>query len=293
METWASSLATNGKTQFEGPLQLGAAFFCYSMKPGAIAIHISCDDVHKNGKTLRRGLFRQGLPGRVTTSRITCLRTSPRCKNVARCGVWNRASPQAPLPTVRLHRDRPRRRNAGDRRRSRARSRSSQRRHARLYPRYAIPRRRMPFFVDRIHQNGRKHGPCDSQYGFSPSTRGILVIEPWVTPESWIVGKAGSSTAETDDFIVTRMMIAEPVERGRVVFEHMIGDSGGIHRYPKPTKWAGSLTMSTFWPSKEQVSSPSSSSPVLPVAACISAKNRDWAAYCVVHARAAPHTGCT
>ena len=225
METWASSLATNGKTQFEGPLQLGAALFCYSMKPGAIAIHISCDDVHKNGKTLRRGLFRQGLPGRVTTSRITCLRTSPRCKNVARCGVWNRASPQAPLPTVRLHRDRPRRRNAGDRRSSRARSRSS--------------------------------------------------------------------TAETDDFIVISMMIAEPVERGRVVFEHMIGDSGGIHRYPKPTKWAGSLTMSTFWPSKEQVSSPSSSSPVLPVAACISAKNRDWAAYCVVHARAAPHTGCT
>ena len=26
------------------------------------------------------------------------------------------------------------------------------------------------------------------------------------------------------------MMIAEQVERGRVVFEHMIGDSGGIHR---------------------------------------------------------------
>ena len=25
---------------------------------------------------------------------------------------------------------------------------------------------------------------------------GILVIEPWITTESWIVGKAGSSTAE-------------------------------------------------------------------------------------------------
>ena len=50
METWASSLATNGKTKFEGPLQLGAALFCYSMKPGAIAIHISCDDVHKTAK---------------------------------------------------------------------------------------------------------------------------------------------------------------------------------------------------------------------------------------------------
>jgi len=69
---------------------------------------------------------------------------------------------------------------------------------------------------------------------------GILVIEPWITPESWIVGNAGdrrrsrarsrSSTAETDDFIVISMMIAEPVERGRVVFEHMVGDSGGIHR---------------------------------------------------------------
>ena len=59
---------------------------------------------------------------------------------------------------------------------------------------------------------------------------GILVIEPWITPESWIVGKPDSSTVETDEFIVTRMTVAEPVERGRVVFEYMIGDSSGIHR---------------------------------------------------------------
>ena len=47
---------------------------------------------------------------------------------------------------------------------------------------------------------------------------GILVVEPWITPESWIVGKIHSSTVEKDEFVVNRMMVAEPVERGRVVF---------------------------------------------------------------------------
>jgi ubiquinone/menaquinone biosynthesis C-methylase UbiE len=59
---------------------------------------------------------------------------------------------------------------------------------------------------------------------------GILAVEPWITPESWIVGKAHSSTVETDEFIVTRMMVAEPVERGRVVFEYLVGDSSGISK---------------------------------------------------------------
>ena len=59
---------------------------------------------------------------------------------------------------------------------------------------------------------------------------GILAVEPWITPESWLVGKAQSSTAETEEFVITRMMVAEPVERGRVVFEYLIGDSTGISR---------------------------------------------------------------
>ena len=59
---------------------------------------------------------------------------------------------------------------------------------------------------------------------------GILIVEPWITPESWVVGMTQSSTAETNAFVVTRMMVAEPVERGRVVFEYMIGDSSGISR---------------------------------------------------------------
>lgn len=59
---------------------------------------------------------------------------------------------------------------------------------------------------------------------------GILIVEPWITPEAWLTGTPHSDTVETDEFIVTRMMVAEPVERGRVVFEYLIGDSGGINR---------------------------------------------------------------
>jgi len=59
---------------------------------------------------------------------------------------------------------------------------------------------------------------------------GLLFLEPWITPESWLVGKAHADTVETDEFIVTRMMVAEPIERGRIVFEYLIGDSTGVNR---------------------------------------------------------------
>lgn len=59
---------------------------------------------------------------------------------------------------------------------------------------------------------------------------GLLFVEPWITPESWLVGKAHSDTVETEEFVVTRMMVAEPIERGRIVFEYLIGDSSGINR---------------------------------------------------------------
>jgi SAM-dependent methyltransferase len=59
---------------------------------------------------------------------------------------------------------------------------------------------------------------------------GILIIEPWLTPESWLVGQKNLSTFETDEFVVSRMMVSEPVERGRLVLEYMIGDSSGISR---------------------------------------------------------------
>ena len=57
---------------------------------------------------------------------------------------------------------------------------------------------------------------------------GILLLERWITPESWLVGGFNTDTYETDDGFVMRMAHYEPIERGRLVLEYMIGDSSGI-----------------------------------------------------------------
>jgi len=57
---------------------------------------------------------------------------------------------------------------------------------------------------------------------------GMLLVEGWVTPESWIVGKVRTDIYETDDGFVARMALMEPIDRGRLVLEYMIGDSSGI-----------------------------------------------------------------
>jgi len=57
---------------------------------------------------------------------------------------------------------------------------------------------------------------------------GMPLVEPWISPEAWLVGNIDSETYKTDEFVVTRMMISEPVERGRLVLEFLIGDSNSI-----------------------------------------------------------------
>lgn len=59
---------------------------------------------------------------------------------------------------------------------------------------------------------------------------GILLVEPWITPEAWLVGHIDSETYKTDEFVVTRMMVSEPIERGRLVLEYLIGDKSGISK---------------------------------------------------------------
>lgn len=59
---------------------------------------------------------------------------------------------------------------------------------------------------------------------------GMLFDEPWLTPEAWLVGNIDSETYKTDEFVITRMMVSEPVERGRLVLEYLIGDSNGISK---------------------------------------------------------------
>lgn len=59
---------------------------------------------------------------------------------------------------------------------------------------------------------------------------GVLIVEGWIQPESWLVGRVHTDTYETDDGFVMRMAVAEPIERGRLVLEYMIGDSSGVSR---------------------------------------------------------------
>lgn len=59
---------------------------------------------------------------------------------------------------------------------------------------------------------------------------GILVIEPWIDPTDWMVGHVGLDTFEDDEMKVARMSIAEPIERGRLVLEFLIGTKAGVTR---------------------------------------------------------------
>lgn len=59
---------------------------------------------------------------------------------------------------------------------------------------------------------------------------GMLLVEPWITPESWIPGRVHADKYETDDGFVLRMGVAEPIDRGRLVLEYLIGDSSGISK---------------------------------------------------------------
>jgi SAM-dependent methyltransferase len=63
---------------------------------------------------------------------------------------------------------------------------------------------------------------------------GMLLMESWITPESWLVGRFHTDTYETDDGFVMRMAVSEPIERGRLVLEYMIGDSSGISHVTEP-----------------------------------------------------------
>lgn len=59
---------------------------------------------------------------------------------------------------------------------------------------------------------------------------GVLVIEPWIDPADWIVGHVGMDTFEDEEIKVARLSVAEPVERGRVVMEFLIGTKAGVRR---------------------------------------------------------------
>ena len=45
-----------------------------------------------------------------------------------------------------------------------------------------------------------------------------------------MTGKVHADKYETDDGFVLRMAVSEPIDRGRLVLEYMIGDSNGISK---------------------------------------------------------------
>ncbi len=59
---------------------------------------------------------------------------------------------------------------------------------------------------------------------------GILLIEPWIDPADWIVGHVGLDTFESEDVSIARMSVAEPVDRGRLVMEFLVGTKAGVTR---------------------------------------------------------------
>ena len=59
---------------------------------------------------------------------------------------------------------------------------------------------------------------------------GTLAVEPWIDPADWIVGHVSMDTFNDDDVKIARLFVSEPVERGRIVMEWMVGTKFGVQR---------------------------------------------------------------
>lgn len=59
---------------------------------------------------------------------------------------------------------------------------------------------------------------------------GVLVVEPWIDPADWIAGHVNMDTYEDDDLKIARLSVSEPVDRGRIVMEWLVGTKFGVQR---------------------------------------------------------------
>lgn len=58
---------------------------------------------------------------------------------------------------------------------------------------------------------------------------GVILIEPWITPENWQIGHTGMVTAESDDLKICRMNVTERVDRRSVLnFHYLIATKQGV-----------------------------------------------------------------
>lgn len=61
---------------------------------------------------------------------------------------------------------------------------------------------------------------------------GLLIVEPWFTPETWKNGLLSSSYAESENLAVARMSISSSKDRLSILdFHFLVGSSKGIERF--------------------------------------------------------------
>ncbi len=59
---------------------------------------------------------------------------------------------------------------------------------------------------------------------------GVLLIEPWIDPARWVVGQVGLDTYEDEEIKLARLSVSEPVDRGRMVMDWLVGTRFGVQR---------------------------------------------------------------
>lgn len=59
---------------------------------------------------------------------------------------------------------------------------------------------------------------------------GVLIVEPWIDPSDWVAGHVDMDTYEDDGLKLARLSVSEPVERGRMVMEWLVGTKFGVQR---------------------------------------------------------------
>jgi hypothetical protein len=61
---------------------------------------------------------------------------------------------------------------------------------------------------------------------------GVLIVEPWFTPEQWQTGRVGGLFVDQPDLKISRMSITETEDRlSFLVFHYMVGTPQGIEYF--------------------------------------------------------------
>lgn len=67
--------------------------------------------------------------------------------------------------------------------------------------------------------------------------RGVIFVEPWITPENWQAGYTGMVTAESNDLKICRMNVNERIDNSSILnFHYLIATKQGIEHLEEKHK---------------------------------------------------------